>query len=499
MKWVPTPDAYRLLHEGQLALSEVEGHGCRVDRDYVERTHRETLARIKDYEARLRDEPVYDKWRRRYGEKTNVASPEQLASVVFGPKPHGLGYKPPKATSSGKRASAAESALEGVPEKFLKELYLPAQKLRKVAGTYLGGMLREMVRHDDGLWYVHPIYNLNTVETFRSSCDSPNYQNNPVRNPEAGELVRRAYVPRPGNQILEVDYGQVEVRIPCCYNFDPTLTEYVSDPTKDMHRDMSAQVCFLDNKEVSKDLRSHIKNKLVFPWFYGSYYAQVAPAVWEAFDRFDLKVEGTGLPIKEHLASRGITDLGACDPDAEPVRGTFEYHLKEIEEDFWGRRFKVYAEWKRKWIDDYYRDGGCRFLTGFVMTGPHKRNDITNYCVQGVAFHCLLWSLIRINRLLRKYKFRTVIIGEIHDSIVFDADPRERDDVLHLAMRVMTEDVKKWAPWLCVPLVAEPEACPVDGSWFEKVALAEKGGVFVPANEKKWVERYGPWSKQVVT
>jgi DNA polymerase I-like protein with 3'-5' exonuclease and polymerase domains len=510
MRWIPTPDAYRLLHEGQIALSEIENNGCRVDKDYVERGHRETQARIRELEADLRKEPVYAIWRRRFGEKTNVASPDQLASIVFGE----MGYRPTVDTKGRRwgdrqgdadgRASASEAALEAVPEPFLKRLYLPAQKLRKANGTYLGGLLREMVQHADGNWYVHPNYNLNTVETFRSSASDPNYTNVPTRNQEIGELVRRAYISRPGFQLGELDYGQIEVRIPCCYNFDPTLIEYVCDPAKDMHRDMAAQIFLLDNPRVSKELRSHVKNKVVFPTFYGSYYAQIAPSLWEALERFGLTVEGvkkadgTPLTVREHLAANGIRELGACDPEQEPKPGTFEHHLKVIEEDFWGRRFAVYSRWKKDWIAAYYRDGGCRFLTGFVMRGPHKRNDITNYCVQGVAFHCLLWSLVKIVRILRKYKFRSVVIGEVHDSINLDVHPAERDDVFHLCSRVMTEDIKVWAPWLNVPLVAEAEVCPIDGSWFEKAALKEEGGRFVPANRKKWDEKYGPWESQIV-
>lgn len=490
----PTAAAMQLFLEGQIALSEVEHNGCRVDRDYALAKREELRERIRDYEARMRADELYKDWRKRFGDKTNVGSPEQLAEVIFKVK----GHRSPRATGKKGRASAAESALETVDEPFLKNLYLPCQKLRKALGTYLEGILREAVQHEDGHWYVHPHYNLNTVESFRSSCSEPNYQNNPSRNPEIGEIVRRCYVPRPGHQILEIDYSQIEVRTWCAYHKDRTMIDYVRDPSKDMHRDMAAQIFFLEPKQVSKELRSHVKNKFVFPSFYGSYYVQTAPSLWEALERFGLKVEGSGATVREHLAARGITHRGACDPDQEPRPGTFEARMWEIEEDFWGRRFAGVTAWKREWIEAYYRDGGCRFLTGFVMRGPHKRNDIINYSNQGTAFHCLLWSLIKIQNRLRRYKFRTRVIGEVHDSMNFDAHPAERDDVIDLSVRVMTEEIKKWAPWLNVPLAAEPEACPVDASWFDKAALVEKGGAWVPASPEKWEKKYGPWERQIV-
>ncbi len=69
----------------------------------------------------------------------------------------------------GRRLSGRETA----PTAFIK-----AAELRKARDTYLVGIRRELVQHDDdGCWYVHPSYNLNTVITFRSSADQPSYQN----------------------------------------------------------------------------------------------------------------------------------------------------------------------------------------------------------------------------------------------------------------------------------------------------------------------------------
>ena len=61
----------------------------------------------------------------------------------------------------------------------------------------------------------------------------------------------------------------------------------------------------------------------------------------------------------------------------------------------------------------------------------------------------------------------------------------------------MTEDIKQWAPWLNVPLVVEPECCPVDASWFEKMSMKEESGRWVPGDIKKWEDKYGSWEKQI--
>lgn len=504
-KHVTTPDAYRFWLDGALALSEVEAAGVRVDREYLDSAVVTLTEKIKHHDAALRADPIYATWRRKFGDKTNTASPDQLARIVFGE----LGYAAPKKTASGDRDAADEAAFTHVipREPWLKH-YFAATKCRKGRDTYLVGIQREMVRHPDGCYYVHPSYNQNTVASFRSSCNSPNFQNNPGRNPEIAEIVRRCYKARIGHQLVELDYGQIEVRIPCCYNFDPTLIAYVTDDSKDMHRDTAVQLFKLAPKEVSKAARHSAKNQFVFPTFYGSYYAQCAPQLWDAAAAASVegatvetgrRDETTGKPltrpktVREHLAEKGVTELGACDPETGPAPGTFEYLVKEIEDDFWGRRFKVYAQWKRDWYAAYCRDGGFTMLTGFAVNIVLDKKQVSNYPIQGTAFHCCLWSLIRIVRWLRKYKMRSRVIGEIHDCINLDVHPAERDDVIYNSKRIMTEDIRRAFPWLNVPLTVEPEACPIDGSWFQKMALAERGGTWVPADVVKWEKNYGVW------
>jgi hypothetical protein len=867
-KHVTTPAAWQLWLDGALALSEVEAAGVRVDKEYIDRAVADTTARIKRFDDDLRADPVYKVWRRKYGDKTNTSSPDQLAGVVFG----ALGYKAPKKTAGGDRDAADESAFKNVPEPFLKH-YFGAAKLRKARDTYLVGITREMVRHPDGSWFVHPSFNLNTAASFRSSCvakgtmievvrdvsarpngvpiedvragdlvycyddslnltvrrvtwsgktghkkvvrlhwrargkkghldvtadhrirladgryvpageligrpdtrrvssransprchvlamgrtgdrvyqtgrvvplwdhrlvyasvvgslsddeivhhrdenhlnntpsnlekmagqsehathhaprvltdevrrmgvkkrvenhakyggrfpsganngrwipitrfgllrllashggsttavrdagvmdfetlkskmglfgldatsirkrydasgqyvtrgrmirasasgvgpaarelrvsyynaramfagrgiachpgvrgggvvnnhavvlveelpgsvdvydlsvdgcpnfianeicvhncSDPNIQNQPGRNPEIAELVRRCYYPRRGYQLVELDYGQIEVRIPCCYHSDPTLMEYVNDESKDMHRDTAMALFGLSAKQVSKAARHAAKNQMVFPTFYGSYYAQCAPNLWEGTDT--TAVEGETVPVldadgcpkrgedgkpvtrpktlREHMAERGVTELGACDPDQPPAPGTFEAHVKAIEDDFWNRRFRVYSQWKRDWFAAYQRDGGFMMLSGFAVNHVLDRKQVCNYPIQGCAFHCCLWSLVRIVRWLKKYKFCTRVIGEIHDCINFDCHPAERDDVIHESKRIMSEDIRRAFPWLNVPLTVEPEACPIDGSWYDKTALVEVNGSWEPKDRKKWEAKFGAWA-----
>jgi DNA polymerase I-like protein with 3'-5' exonuclease and polymerase domains len=107
-------------------------------------------------------------------------------------------------------------------------------------------------------------------------------------------------------------------------------------------------------------------------------------------------------------------------------------------------------------------------LTGFRCSGLIGRNDCINYPVQGSAFHCLLWSLIRLNRWLRTQKKQTQIIAQIHDSIVMYTAPEEAEEVIAMTRRIMCEDIRRVWPWIITPLEIEAEITPVDSDWSTK-------------------------------
>jgi DNA polymerase-1 len=453
-----TADAYDLLHQGVLALADVEANGMRVDVGRLDRTIVETGRKIEEITAELQRDQVWKSWKRRYRDKASIGSRMQLATVL------GDELSPGKKRTATGRTSVDEEALEQIDLPFVKG-FLRLEKLKKLKSTYLVGVQREVV---DGL--VHPSFNLHLVRTHRSSSDSPNFQNIPIRDKEIGELIRSCFVPRKGRLLVEVDYSAIEVRIAACYHQDPTMIKYIEDPTKDMHRDMAAECYMLEQGQVTKEARFYAKNQFVFPEFYGSYYVQCAPNLWNAIDRAGLKVQmpngEPGRSLKAHLEDQGIDGLGDCDPRQKPRKGTFEHHIQQVEQDFWGRRFRVYAKWKQDWHRQYLKQGWFDLLTGFRIAGVYGRNDVINYPVQGVAFHCLLWSLVRLVKWLKKNRMKTVIVGQIHDSIVADVHPDELDDFLAMAKRVMTGDIRKHWGWIIVPLEIEAESS--ETNWFDK-------------------------------
>jgi DNA polymerase-1 len=448
-------DAYKLLHDGCVTLSAVESNGMKVDVDHLDHSIERIGKEITRGEGELREDKLYHIWRREYGAKTKLGSREQLGNILF----NVLGHPCSAYTKTG-RPKTDGATFEGVDEPFVVR-YLEIEKLKKVRNTFLTGIKREVCNG-----FLHPVFNLHTVQTYRSSSNSPNFQNFPIRDPQMGEVIRRCFIARPDHHIVEIDYSGIEVRIATCYHQDPEMKSYIEDPSKDMHRDMAAECYKTTPEHVSKEMRYCGKNMFVFPQFYGDYYLNCSRTLWEAIDKMKLQVGD--IPLKEHLRNKGISSLGKCNANQPPRAGTFERHIRSVERDFWDRRFRVYNAWKQKWWHDYQEEGGFTTLTGFRIDGVYGRNDVINYPIQGSAFHCLLWSLIRLHKWLTKNKMRSLIVGQIHDSIVADVHEDELEDYLSTAKEIMTKSLPQAWDWINIPLEVEAEVTPINGTWHEK-------------------------------
>ena len=191
-------------------------------------------------------------------------------------------------------------------------------------------------------------------------------------------------------------------------------------------------------------LRYLAKNRFVFPEFYGNYWKNCANDLWNGLD-------------SQQRRDIGLTTLSG-----------FEQHIEEVEDDFWNNRFKIYAKWKEATWTRYQRNGWVRLKTGFICKGNMRRNDVLNYPIQGTAFHCLLWSLIKINRYLNDNKMDTKIIGQVHDSVVLDLNPSEEKRLIPIIHKIMCKDIREHWDWITIPLDVEFELTKINESWDKK-------------------------------
>lgn len=450
-------EAHDLMHEGTLALSKVTSNGIHIDVPYLKRTRKQVRKQIEVESEAIAEYPEIRWWQRKYGESFNLNSNQQLGDVLF----NHLGYEPPnKRTKAGNiklDAEILEEIAENTGNEMLGKL-VHIWKLEKAQGTYLKGILAET--NDDG--FLRPNFSLCLARSYRSSSSNPNFQNQPNRDKEIKRYIRTAFIPRPGRQILEADFSGSEVKCACYYHKDPNMYAYLTDPTKDMHRDMAQQLYKLANDEWNKPIRQAAKNKFVFPEFYGSYYKNVGPDLWKyaGINKLRIGKQADGILLHEHLARKGMANVDV-----------FTEYVRQVEDHFWGERFPVYTQWKDDWWDEYNAKGYFDSLSGFRYKGLMRRNEVINYPVQGSSFHMLLWVLIQLQQWLERRGMRTLIIGQIHDSLVIDLEPSEKEAVLRKIYNLVTFRLREHWSWIYFPMVIEAELAPIDAPWTEKAEI----------------------------
>lgn len=454
-----TPAAYELIHKGLLAFSAATNQGMRIDEKYCKKTDKILKMKIKRLKSDFLDSETGKLWADLHP-TPNINSDKQLRNVLYDHK-DGLKLEIKKTTDKGN--PSVDNEVLDIYGKDIPELkgYKQYKKLYKVKHTYIEGIIKETV---NGI--LRPNFNLHPVVTFRSSSNAINFQNQPNRDPESKKLVRQAFIPRPGHHLMSADFSGIEVGISCCYHHDPKMIDYVKYPQKNnMHTDMAIQCYMLDQFQKSgaeKTLRKGTKNGFVFPQFYGDYYRNnaVSLANWAKLPtsgRFRAN-QGlelmSGMTVGEHFLSKGLRNYK-----------DFENHIKDTEDDFWNNRFKKYGKWKKINVKQYYKHGHLNFHTGFTCSGVNGKNNINNYPIQGSAFHCLLFTFIKLDQEIRERNLKSRLIGQIHDELVLDAHPSEVETLKSLIRWIACEWLPEQWKWIIIPLEVEASVIGVDQNW----------------------------------
>ena len=459
MKYNPsTKEAHLLVHQGLLALSKASQYGMCVDVDYCIKMNDILEGRIKHLSNYFLSSRMGRFWKKIYN-KPNLNSDLQLRNILF----NKLKMKPIKKTDKGNDSVDNESLeVLAINEPELKTL-IDIRKYNKVQGTYIQGYLKEQI---DGI--MHPNFPLHTTISYRGSSTDPNFQNNPTRDPIQKRLCRKAIKPRQGNQLLAADYKGIELFVGECYHLDPVMKKYCIDDTTDMHKDMALQIFILDEfKEEGSEkiLRDGSKNGFVFPQQYGDYYGNNTPVLCKfaklptkgRFSKTDGLILMTGKTVGEHLINKGIRTFN-----------DFNNHIKKVEDDFWNNRFKVYKKWKDEWYKEYINKGYMWTKTGFTIQGVLSRNQIINLPVQGSAFHCLLKAFIEVDRRITEKRLSSQLIGQIHDEMLIDLFPPEKEEVIEIINDVTCRWLLEKLTWINIPLSVEVDIYGIDEPWSSK-------------------------------
>ncbi len=133
------------------------------------------------------------------GHEFNVASPKQLATVLFDEM-----HMP----ENKRRSTDADALNDMIDHHPIIEKILNWRSIAKLAGTYADA-LPHQIGHDGR---IHTTYLQTSTNTGRLSSRDPNLQNIPVKT-ELGEEIRKCFVAGPGRVLIAADYSQIQLRL----------------------------------------------------------------------------------------------------------------------------------------------------------------------------------------------------------------------------------------------------------------------------------------------
>ncbi len=385
----------RVFHEVEAplvpVLADMEFEGVRVDMNFLKVYSGELEA-----EALVCEKNVYEQ----AGVRFNLSSPKQLGEVLFDK----LKLDPKaKKTKGGQYATGEDILLKLAHENPIVENILNYRELTKLRSTYVDA-LPQMVNPRTGR--VHTSYGQAIAVTGRLSSNNPNLQNIPVRT-ERGREIRKAFVPRDSDHlIISADYSQIELRIVAAISGDPAMCEAFRS-RKDIHTATAARVYNVPEEEVTKEMRYRAKSVN-----FGIIYGQSA---------FGLS-----------------QNLGISRTEAKDIIDNYKSQFSQIQQymddtiQFCKKHGYVETLMGRKrWLKDINS-------SNFTVRGFAERNAI-NSPIQGTAADMIKLAMIRIHRIFQQHNFKSRMIMQVHDELVFDAHKSEVETIKPLIIESMQQ------------------------------------------------------------
>ncbi len=369
-------------------LADMETWGVKVDIKRLRDLSEELESFIKQLEGKIFEIA---------GEKFNLNSPVQLASVLFDK----LGLPTSRKTKKTKGYSTNFTVLEDLAPNFpIAQFALEYRQLSKLKSTYADSLpllINPETRR------IHTSYNQTVAATGRLSSSDPNLQNIPARG-EWGQRFRQAFVPEEGHLFLSADYSQIELRVLAHLSGDPKLTEtFIKD--RDIHQETATQV-FRDSTSLFPEEQRRRAKIINFSIIYGA-------------SAFSLARE-----------------LGSSNSEAQAFI------------DLYYEKYPKVNEFLEKCVSDAFEKGEAQTLFGRKRQIPelkHKdrmaqqagRRIALNTPIQGTAADLMKKAMIDIWKDIKDLRLKTKMILQVHDELVFESPKQEVEKIEALVKKRM--------------------------------------------------------------
>lgn len=384
-------------------LAEMELTGVRLDASALKESESELKEELQRLDNRLAE---------LVGHPFNPLSPKAVATVL---------YDEQKMDPKSKSRSTAEEILQQLRNKVLDnetkveiiDDILSYRGVKKLLSTYIEALPQEV---NPRTGRIHAQFNQTITATGRLSSSHPNLQNIPVRD-EMGRVLRKAFVPDPGEVFFSADYSQIELRLMAHLSQDPNMVEaFLSG--EDIHRATAAKIYHLPLDEVTKLQRTKAKTAN-FGIIYG-------------ISSFGL---ASRLNISRTEAKELIDGYFATYPKVKEYmdKCIAVAHEKGYVETLFGR--------KRMLPDIHSANATVR--------GYAERNAI-NAPIQGTAADIIKIAMVHIARRIKQEGLHAKLLIQVHDELNFSVPAAE----LPALQKLVLEEMAAACP-LSVPLIAD--------------------------------------------
>ncbi|WP_406345075.1 DNA polymerase I [Streptomyces sp. NBC_00648] len=389
-----------LLHDVELPtstiLAKMERYGIAADRPHLEAMEQQFAGAVQQ---------AVKEAHASVGHEFNLGSPKQLQEVLFGE----LALPKTKKTKTGYTTDADALAwLAAQTEHELPVIMLRHREQAKLRVT-VEGLIKTVAA--DGR--IHTTFNQTVAATGRLSSTDPNLQNIPVRTDE-GRAIRRGFVVGEGfESLLTADYSQIELRVMAHLSEDEGLIEAFASG-EDLHTTVASQVFGVDKTQVDPEMRRKIK-----AMSYGLAYGLSA------------------FGLSQQLNIEAAEARGLMDTFFERFGGVRDYLQRVVEE----ARATGYTETmlgRRRYLPDLNSDNRQRREMAERMA--------LNAPIQGTAADIVKVAMLKVDRALTEAGLGSRLLLQVHDEIVLEIAPGEREKVEALVRREMASAVSLRAP-----------------------------------------------------
>jgi DNA polymerase-1 len=236
------------------------------------------------------------------------------------------------------------------------------------------------------------------------NSNNPNLQNIPIKT-ERGREIRKAFIPRDEEHVLlSADYSQIELRIVAALSGDAVMCEAFKQ-NKDVHTATAAKVYNVEEEAVTKEMRRKAKSVN-----FGIIYGQGAFGLAENLNISRTEAKTIIDNYKKEFA--GITQY---------MDDMINYAREN--------GYVQTVMGRKRWLRDINS-------SNFTVRGYAERNAI-NSPIQGTAADMIKLAMIKVHEEFNKRQFKSKMVLQVHDELVFDAVKDEVDIIKPVILECM--------------------------------------------------------------